>query len=146
MPDKDPDMGDDLPSIVVSALSRRSMGAIVGSDMNLMITVGKLNIENDKDLMVPLVDVSIYSTPELEQKSEIEEAFSLRLSVENVAFFLEDLSADFAGVCESIAMFSKSPLKLEPQRLVYMINRIKAADANMKRIVDILEELKNLDA
>lgn len=120
------------------------MTMIRASNVRLVLTFGEL--ADGRDVLVPLVDWQIYGRP-LSAGSEVGPddkdplLSSTMLSLDNLAYLLQDLSYDTRAAVRLLHAQSKAGIPLVEERTRYMERMLRLASANLASAAEDMSEL-----
>ncbi|HEV2553635.1 MAG TPA: hypothetical protein VGV17_07755 [Bosea sp. (in: a-proteobacteria)] len=139
MTEVEEDTFDDSRLVTLSELVARKMHSVNNSQMQLSATLGRMPGETTGRVIIGIVDLAVEVESLVEDPASAPLLVELKLPVENVAFLLANLTADFANVCEALARLSSSetaPEKARMQLIAYYLQTMRDSIQLAEKVLD----------
>ncbi|QOZ36340.1 hypothetical protein [Bradyrhizobium sp. CCBAU 53421] len=105
---------------------------------SLLMCMGKVT-QNGPDVLVPLVDVRL-DGPIVDDTTRSTLFYQL-MTIENLAFVLEDVTSDLTAVCQQLGAVSSGRAKPDILRLSAMKAYLSQAKANLEKCLSEIEPI-----
>lgn len=133
---------EETEAVGLHASLRRRLTQIRASDISLLVTYGERG--DGSDVFVPLADWQFFGAhlaniddDELEGKGH--ELFSALLSLDNVAYLLNDMSFDVKEIVRLVSQQARSGIAPLEDRMHYTAKMLKRASAHLLSAVEQIE-------
>lgn len=106
---------------------------------SLLMCMGKV-AQDKPDVLVPLVDVR-FDGPNTDEAATPNTLFYQLMTIENLAFVLEDVTNDLMTVCQHLSAASSGRAKPDANRLSTMKTYLSQAKSNLERCLSEIEPI-----
>jgi len=132
--------GDDNPDEIVTVYGATAERCTTLRSVSLSLVVGTGERNDGQLVLVPYVECELMED-DSDSDSEPPKPLTWILTLDNVAFLVEEFSTDLAGLVSPLANMAKGELKPARERLEYAVQCIARANEQLAAAGDGLREL-----